>query len=537
MRRDLASLSRQLFDLLVVGGGIHGLTIACDAAQRGLSVALIERDDFGSGASFNHLRTIHGGLRYLQTLDLRRSRESIRERRTLARIAPHCVQPLMFVLPVRRSITKGRLAMRAGLLLDRIVAFDRNDGVSASHRLPPGRVISTAEAAERFPGLRRRQLTGAALWYDYVTTEADRLTWSWALAASDHGAELANYVEAASIVSEAPGGVVVHAIDRRSGEPLDIRARVVVNATGGGVDHLITASGLPARVPVLRAMNLVTRRDAGAEALGGVTASGRTVFLVPWRGKALFGTWESARTVAPEDHRIAQADVLSFIDELNHAFPALDLTADDVTLVHRGNVPAATRSGTVTLAGHEQIQDHAADGMAGVISVAGAKYTTARAVAERVTSLVMDKLGLPAAPCRTAGTPLPGGDLGDPAAAVSAARRDYDRVLASDALPHLVAAYGSRFSEVVRLGDHDGALLAPLSGRSPVIGAEILWAARHEMALTLADAVVRRTPLGALGHPGDEAVRRAAVIMARECGWAAAEIEQQVAAVNAFYNW
>src|SRR5437763_809975 len=124
MKRDVDQLTRQTFDVLVVGGGIYGLTIAYDAAQRGLSVALVERDDFGSGASFNHLRTIHGGLRYLQTLDLRRARESLRERRTFARIAPDAVRPLAFVLPLTRSLTRGVTAMRTGFALDRLVSFD-----------------------------------------------------------------------------------------------------------------------------------------------------------------------------------------------------------------------------------------------------------------------------------------------------------------------------------------------------------------------------------------------------------------------------
>src|SRR3954463_2036096 len=126
MIRDLDRLTAQMFDLLVVGGGIYGLTIAYDAAQRGLSVALIEKDDFGSGASFNHLRTIHGGVRYLQSLDFARARESVRERRTMARIAPHAIRPTPFALPIYRSVTRGKLALRAGFLLDRLVSADRN---------------------------------------------------------------------------------------------------------------------------------------------------------------------------------------------------------------------------------------------------------------------------------------------------------------------------------------------------------------------------------------------------------------------------
>src|SRR5579872_1561239 len=167
MTRDLDQLTNRTFDVLVVGGGIYGLTIAYDAAQRGLSVALIERNDFGSGASFNHLRTIHGGLRYLQTLDLARARESVRERRTLARIAPHALRPLPFAVPLYRSLTRGRLAMRAGFLLDRLVAAGRNHGVPASLRLPGGRVVSKSHAIQQFPGLKRQGLTGAGVFYDY----------------------------------------------------------------------------------------------------------------------------------------------------------------------------------------------------------------------------------------------------------------------------------------------------------------------------------------------------------------------------------
>ena len=148
MARDLDRLTDRTFDILVVGGGIYGLTIAYDAAQRGLSVALIERDDFGSGSSFNHLRTIHGGLRYLQSLDLARARESIHERRAVARIAPQAVRPLPFAVPLYRSLLRGKLAMRAGFALDRIVAAGRNRGVPPSHRLPGGRVFSRSRAAQ-----------------------------------------------------------------------------------------------------------------------------------------------------------------------------------------------------------------------------------------------------------------------------------------------------------------------------------------------------------------------------------------------------
>src|SRR5438876_1131385 len=166
-------------------------------------------------------------------------------------------------------------------------------GVPPSHRLPAGRVVSRGTAIQRFPGLRRQRLAGAAVWYDYETTEADRLTLAWALAAAEHGAVIANHVEATAPMTDGRRVTGVRARDRQTGSDLEIAARVTVNATGAAVDRLLSPLGLSARVPMLKALNLVTRREAGEEALGGRTASGRMILLVPWENRALFGTWES----------------------------------------------------------------------------------------------------------------------------------------------------------------------------------------------------------------------------------------------------
>ncbi len=537
MQRDPNQLTARTFDVLVVGGGIYGLTIAYDAAQRGLRVALIERDDFGSGSSFNHLRTIHGGLRYLQTLDIRRARESVRERATLARIAPHAVRPLPFALPLYRSLRAGKTAMRAGFLLDRLVAFDRNTGVPHALRLPGGHVVSRTEAIRRFPGLRRAGLTGAAVWSDYITPESDRLTFSFAAAADEHGAVLANYVEGVAPLADGKRVTGIRARDRLTGSELDISAHLTINATGAAVDHLLAPLGLSTRMPLLTAMNLVTRRDAGEEALGGRTWSGRHLFLVPWRGRALLGTWESSRPAESHAAGVARADVDSFISEVNQAFPALDLTMADIALVHRGIVPAVSdASGAVRLQGGDRIRDHAADGVDGLLSVAGTKYTTARAVAERVVDRAIDKLRRPHVPCRTATRPLPGGSARDLALTVAEARRDHDIGLPSDAIPHLVAAYGSRYRDVVEVAQSRPVWRTRLADQSPVIGAELIWAVREEMAVTLSDAVIRRTPLGALGDPGDAAVDLSAQIVGDELGWSDARRREEMDAVKRFYE-
>ncbi len=222
MNRDLSRLTEREFDLLVIGGGVHGLAAAYDAAQRGLSVALVESGDFGSGASFNHLKTVHGGLRYLQNADLKRMRESIVERRILARLAPHLLTPLPFLMPTYRTLTRSRMAMRVAFAADALVGGDRNAGVSPRLQIPMGRTMSRDECLRLFPGARTKNLTGGALWYDYQMRNTDRLTLAFGLAAAREGACLANYVRAAS-AAEVGRTCDGHACPRRA-ERRDVRS-------------------------------------------------------------------------------------------------------------------------------------------------------------------------------------------------------------------------------------------------------------------------------------------------------------------------
>jgi glycerol-3-phosphate dehydrogenase len=442
-------------------------------------------------------------------------------------------------VPLYRSLMRGKLAMRAGFTLDRVVAAGRNRGVPSTHRLPGGRVVSRSHAAQRFPGLRRQGLTGAAVFYDYVTTEPDRLVFSYALAATEHGAVLANHVEAVAPLVDSVGGsrrvAGITARDMLCTRTIDIAASITVNATGAAVDRLLQPLGIATGIPMLKAMNLVTRRDAGDEALGGRSPSGRNLFLVPWRDRALFGTWESDRVCQPGDNSVDERDITAFIAELNQAFPALDLSLADVTLVHRGVVPAVVHGGRVGLEGHEQIRDHALQGVPGIVTVAGTKFTTARAVAERITDKLLVALQRPPVACRTGTTALPGGTIRDVGLAIADARREFDEGLPTDTIPHLIAAYGSRYRDVMELAADRPDWRTRIARDSPVIGAELVLAARKEMASTLADIVIRRTPLGALGYPGDAAMTRAAAMVGAELRWSDEKQRDEIAAVQRFY--
>lgn len=534
--RDLDRMAGTTYDLLIVGGGIHGLAIAYDAADRGLRTALVEAGDFGSGASFNHQKTAHGGLRSLQSARVDRARESIRERRALARIAPWLLRPLPFVVGTYRSVKRSRLALRAAFAIDQWIGRDRNEGVEPELRLPPPRLLSKTMVLHLFPGIRPENLTGGAQWYDYQMVESERLTFAFAEAADRAGADLANYVEAVAPIRSGGAIAGMEARDRMTGRELRIQARVTVNAAGAHAGTIMAAFGVSRELPLLKAMNLLTRRPAPDVALAAPTAAGRMLTLVPWRGLALVGTSHSANVVKPADTHVTAAEVASFIAEANEAFPALGLTPDDVNLVHRGVMPARVDgSGNPDLRPSPTILDHSREGAPGAITVLGVKYTTARGVAERVTGTVAGRLGKRVRASRTAARALPGAGIADHEALAIETARKRRIDLPPETLAHLIGRYAERAADIIAVaaGRHD--LVTTVSTAARTIGAEIVHAIRHEMALNLTDIVIRRTALGAAGHPGDDAVRACARVAAAELGWDTARMQDEIAALDAFY--
>jgi glycerol-3-phosphate dehydrogenase len=259
--------------------------------------------------------------------------------------------------------------------------------------------------------------------------------------------------------------------------------------------------------------------------------------MAPWREVSVVGTSHDPYTGAPDDLAVTAPDVDKFLADVVRAFPRAGLTRTDVRLVHRGLLPAAPGVGAhERLLKQSLVVDHRRHGLANLLSIVGVRYTTARATAAGAVDLALAALGRAAVPCRTALTPLVGGDLPDFPAferdAASALPSRLDRA----ALPRLTRCYGSELPALTRLVDAAPALAAPLSPACGVTGAEIAYAARHEMAVHLTDAVIRRTDAGSAGHPGADAVRAAAAVMGAEHGWSAERAAEEIAAVDRFYH-
>jgi glycerol-3-phosphate dehydrogenase len=397
--RDPAGVAARRHDLAVVGGGVYGIALALEAARRGLSVALIERGDFGAATSARSLRIVHGGLRYLQGLDLARFRESVAERRFWLACFPDLVRPLPCLMPLHRPPRGGplrrRTALAAALTADDLLSRRRNSGLRADRALPAGRLLDAAETARRYPGVDRRGLAGAALWWDAAMPDSERLLVELLRWASACGAQAINYAVAERLLVEDGRAAGVAARDLVTGRTFEVAARRVANCAGPWCRELAGRfdRDLPALFSPALAFNLLLdRAPLAAEALA-VAAPGPkapTFFLHPWKGRILAGT-RHLPVSGPGGGREAgpsEADIEAFLAELNAAAPGLGARGADVLRVDWGLLPAR-RPCAARPASRPVLHDHgAAGGPRGLVSVSGVKFTTARAVAERALALL-----------------------------------------------------------------------------------------------------------------------------------------------------
>lgn len=542
MQRDLRRLADTKFDVIIVGAGFYGVTTAWDAAQRGLSVAIIDKDDFGAATSFNNLKTLHGGLRSLQAFNLPQMRLFIRERRAIARILPNLVRPLPFVVPTTRNPRRSALFMRLALAISDAVARDRNEGLSdPGTHLPDSAIVSREEALRLNPVISPEGVTGGAVWYDYQMLSTDRVTLSFLLSAVDAGASAANYLQATRFLQDHGRVTGVRVEDKLTSESFAIRGSVVVNAAGPWATALL--EGLPsanqgAPPPRLsRAMNVVTRKIINDHACGGLV-HGRYLFMVPWRDVSMLGTSHDAHEGTADQVKVSRWDLEAFLKDAREAFPHANLTGADVRLIHRGLLPMISGDGSkVRLVKESQVVDHAKHGLPGLISMFGVRYTTARHTAQQAVDAVFRALGHQTPPpCRTAETALQGGSINHMDNFLKAVMlRDVDGIPATS-LKRIATIYGTGYDRVLQMARDVPALGRPLGRECEVLGAEILYAAKREMALKLADALIRRTEAGAAGHPGADAVERAAAIMARAHGWDEWRMRNEIAEVETFFR-
>jgi len=523
----LAALSRDVFDIAVIGGGITGAAVARDAAARGLSVALVEKDDWAAGTSWRSTKLVHGGLRYLETGEVHLVFESLAERDLLLAAAPHLVRPAEFLLPSFRR--RGRPAWQVALGL---TAYDL---LALGHAPSRHRRLSREQVVARERLLEGPELVSGAVYPDGRTDDA-RLTLENVLDAASLGAVAATRLE---VVGLAPGrsgpAARVEVRDRESGRQVSVRARCVVNAAGPWADRVrrledATSAGM---LRLSRGVHLVV--PAGRLPLSGIVAfpmpDGRLLFAIPDGAVTLLGTTDTDFSGSPDAVFAERTDVDYLLAAARQTFPSAALIASDVLATFAGLRPLVFRPGKSV--GKTSREEAIVVSEGGVVTVTGGKLTTHRRMGEKTVDRlapILRRHGVAVPPSVTRGRPFPGAaqDMGsvvwDPDV--------WSSTLRDEALVHLLERYGCRVHKVLALTAAKPELRRPLVEGLPDIDAEVVFAAQEEDARSVADVFIRRTHLfWQAPRQGMEAAERAAALLARELHWST---EEERASLDAY---
>jgi glycerol-3-phosphate dehydrogenase len=523
----LARLTSERFDVVVIGGGITGAGVALDAATRGYSVALVEREDFSSGTSSRSSKMVHGGLRYLQNFDLGLVREALVERQLMVRLAPHLVKPLPFLIPAFEG-ARPDIRMGVGLNMYDVMATrrrrhrrrqEREAAEEGTEYWSPDRhrIIPGEEVRELMPALAPREPTGAYLFYDCQTDDS-RLVLTVLGEAERFGAACLNGARVVELIEEQGRAAGVVCVEQETGERFVVAADNVVNATGVWADRIRPEELHEEEdVPVIRPSRgthvVIDREKLTLNAAAIVPAgSGRTIFALPWLGQTLVGTTDNDYEDDLEHPQPDPADVRYLLNAVNRFFD-LGLSFDDVAGAYAGVRPLISTGDpkkSVDISRRAELYETSS----GMITITGGKLTTWRRMAKAVVDRIAER-EFRDAPCRTDDIPL--GHPVDPS--------ELSEVVGVDdrARGHLASRYGLFAEQVLKICAERPELAQPILPGMPDLLVEALVAARYEQARTVADVLLRRTRLGLLAARRLTTdlvpARRVADAMAPERGW------------------
>ena len=521
-------MSERHFDVAIIGAGINGAGIAIDAALRGLSVIILDKNDMCSGCSAISSRLIHGGLRYLEYGEIPLVYESLHERRNLRLNAPHLVEPLRICIPIFKGARRGPLMIRLGM-----IAYDV---LSIRKTVPNHEMLNGAEIQAAEPGLRTDGLRAAARYYDAQVKYAERLVLENLLGARSAGAEILTHCEVTEI-RFAQGAIdSLRYVDRIDQTEHEISVETVVNAAGPWVDRVLATA--PTRterhIGGTKGSHIIVRRFDGAPQDAfyvEAAADGRPFFILPWNDQYLIGTTDIRYTGDLDDIRVSDEEVDYLLSETNRVFPAAGLSRADIHYAYAGvrPLPYQDKGPESAITRRHIIKVDRKVGK-GLISIIGGKLTTYRSLAEQAVDKIakLQKRKLPK--CRTRDNLLPGTWGRE----VALERLQSLGALSDEGVRRVLSIYGGRATDICEICETNQSLAHSIDEQDRVLAAEIVFVLREEFARTLADVVFRRTMVGLDADQGRPLYETIADIAASERGWSAEQRSQQLDDLLAF---
>jgi len=519
------------YDVVVIGGGMAGAGVARDLALRGLAVALVDKGDFASATTALSSKLIHGGLRYLELWDFGLVRESLRERETLRRLAPHVVKPLPFLIPIYRDSSRGLIKVRIGLKI--------YDWLTPGRDREHYRVLRPIDALSLEPAIHARDLRGAGYYFDDLLVFPERLCLENVLSACRHGARVFNYAQVEEIARDAGGGIAgVRVRDLLSGRVVALGASVVVNATGPWVDDVRALAGVDERG------RRILRRTKGIHcllprmtdhAIYHPTSDDRMIFVIPWREFSLVGSTDTDFAGDPDRVHATREEVDYLLGEVRKALPDPRVNAGAVVYTYAGVRPLSFEEGkreSDVSRAHRVVSEVGGH----FLSITGTKLTCFRSLAQQLGDQVVRTLGRGGA-SRTARVTLDGTD--DEANVVEARTwLDVSAEAATSGLPRatletLVTTYGRAYPRIVELAGKVAGGAERLCPENPDVVAELHAAVQDEMAVSLQDVLLRRTGIGTSHCQGLDCAEDIGQRMAQLAGWSRRRLDAELDAYHA----
>ena len=527
MKRFIENYQGKEFDLIVIGGGITGATVAYEAASRGLSVALIEKSDFGSATSAATSKLIHGGLRYLSTYEFALVRESLKERRVLTNIAPNFIHPASFLFTTYKNDKVSNLMMKIGMLLYELFSFDKNRLWDSSKEMPHHKSVSSEDISKMFPNALTDGLLGGQMYYDCTSHSPERFTLAFIKSAVKYGASVANYTKVDDfIVKETTKMKTITGVrvtDSLSDKKYNINGKLVINCAGPWADILLDKVKDKTGNQELRrseGIHFITKKLVNKHIFSGSTKSGKHFFLIPYRNHTLIGTTDKEFVGKPDDYKVTKKAIIELLDDVNQSFGNKEkIKYDDILYTYGGLRPLVEdqTEDVYNSSRKYDITGEKKNGIEGLITVEGGKFTTSRMLAEKAINKAIKILRLPKKKSISKDNYLFACKIDNFGEFITKKQKQYNEFL-PEQIEYLTKRYGTEIDELFAIANENDTYKNPLNKDGENL-AQVIFAIRNEMALSLPDIMIRRTGIGQLGHPGKETLNKVAKLAAKELNW------------------
>lgn len=541
LRRYIEDHKDQTFDLIIIGGGITGAAVAYAASSRGLKVALFEKKDYGGATSAATSKLIHGGLRYLANMEFKLVRESLHERRILGNIAPNFVYPLPFMFPNYIRWKGNMWKMMAGMFLYDMLSYDKKFTWDKSKRLPNHKTFSYRTTLQKEPNVISEKLRNSTVFYDYQSIFPERMTLAFIKSAVEYGAKVSNYTAVEDFRYDKKGkitGVIVR--DLLTTEAKTVLAPLTVNCGGTWADIILNLASKKIdsnhKVKRSEGIHIVTEKIAGDHVISLQKKEGGHLMIMPWRGHSLIGTTDKEFHGSPDGYKVSKQSLDEVIEGVNNNY-GKKIQYSDIKHAYGGLRPLIDDQSEDSYKSSRKYEvfDNAEDGIEGLITVEGGKYTTSRNLAYHVMNLVKKKLGKQLKSSFSYKLYLSGCEIKDLNEFMRKQHLQYDDMFGTETVDYVSKNYGTHNHRVFQAAE-DNPELAELVSHDGEILAEVEYAIRYESAKTIKDILLRRTGIGTLGRPEEDILQKVMKLAAKMLNWSDERMQDEYTSVEELYR-